>query len=65
LILTRVSWPACSHPVVAPKLNIPRIDLNQDGELDLPNKMYGTVLKSAFQITASQQSIKPKQWAIQ
>jgi hypothetical protein len=40
------------------KLNMPRIGINQDGELDLPNKMYGTALYRHCEIAASQQSIK-------
>jgi hypothetical protein len=39
---------------------MPRIGINQDGELDLPNKMYETALDPHSEITASQQSIKAK-----
>jgi hypothetical protein len=39
---------------------MPRIGINQDGELDLPNKMYGTALNPHSEIAASQQSIKAK-----
>lgn len=34
-------------PCSCAKLNMPQIDINQDGELDLPKKIHGTELKSA------------------